>query len=239
MEQKVALAILLIVSIALGLMGGLTSSFLAAKSGPQGEQGPPGPQGEQGIPGDTGPEGPQGPAGEQGVQGIQGQQGPQGETGATGPAGATGSEGPQGLPGTDGSNSVIQIIQSRNTTIFETQSYGTMQWVNMSNLDSTMMININVQQNSKLLIQFSASISINGPASLQTRIVVDNNYISTVSKNSVGSSSTGIMTLSNHIEFLTDPLNSGAHIINLQILRENGSPTILDRTITIMEIAGP
>ena len=131
------------------------------------------------------------------------------------------------------------LIQSRNTTIFETQSYGTMQWVNMSDLDSTMMININVQQNSKLLIQFSASISINGPASLQTRIVVDNNYISTVSKNSVGSSSTGIMTLSNHIEFLTDPLNSGAHIINLQILRENGSPTILDRTITIMEIAGP
>jgi hypothetical protein len=51
---------------------------------------------------------------------------------------------------------------------------------------------------------------------------------STVSKNSVGSSSTGIMTLSNHIEFLTDSLNSGLHTINLQILRENGSPTILD-----------
>lgn len=47
------------------------------------------------------------------------------------------------------------------------------------------------------------------------------------------------MTLSNHIEFLTDPLNSGSHIVNLQILRENGSPTILDRTITITEIAGP
>jgi hypothetical protein len=221
MEQKVALAILLIVSIILGLAGGLTSSFLAAK---------PGPQGEQGIPGETGPEGPQGPAGEQG---------PQGETGAAGPAGATGSEGPQGLPGTDGSNSVIQVIQSRNTTIFETQSYTTMQWFNMSGLDSTMMININVQQNSKLLIQFSASISINPPASLQTRIVVGNNYNSTVSKNSVGSSSTGIMTLSNHIDFLTDPLNSGSHTINLQILRENGSPTILDRTITITEIAVP
>jgi hypothetical protein len=221
MEQKVALAILLIVSIILGLAGGLTSSFLAAK---------PGPQGEQGILGETGPEGPQGPAGEQG---------PQGETGAAGPAGATGSEGPQGLPGTDGSNSVIQVIQSRNTTIFETQSYTTMQWFNMSGLDSTMMININVQQNSKLLIQFSASISINPPASLQTRIVVGNNYNSTVSKNSVGSSSTGIMTLSNHIDFLTDPLNSGSHTINLQILRENGSPTILDRTITITEIAVP
>jgi hypothetical protein len=99
-----------------------------------------------------------------------------------------------------------------------------------------MMININVQQNSKLLIQFSASISINPPASLQTRIVVDNNYNSTTAKNSVGSSSTGTMTLSNHIEFLTDPLTSGSHTINLQILRENGAPTILDRTITITEI---
>ena len=230
MEQKAALAILLVVSIALGLIGGVTSSFLSAKPGPQGEQGPPGPQGEQGtqgeqgVPGETGPEGQQGPAGETGDTGATGPEGPQGE---------------QGLSGTDGTNSVIQAIQSRNTTIFETQNYANMQWFNMSNLDSTMMININVQQNSKLLIQFSASISINPPASLQTRIVVDNNYNSTVSKNSVGSSSTGIMTLSNHIEFLTDPLNSGSHIINLQILRESGAPTILDRTITVTEIAGP
>jgi hypothetical protein len=181
MEQKVALAILLIVSVALGLIGGATSSFLVAEPGPQGETGP---------------------------------------------------------PGTDGSNSVIQVIQRRNDTIFDTQSYATMQWGNMSDSDSAMMININVQQDSRLLIQFSASISINPPGSLQTRIVLDNNHISTVSKNSVGSSSTGTMTLSNHIEFLTSPLNSGSHIVNLQILRENGSPTILDRTITITEITG-
>jgi hypothetical protein len=233
MEQKVALAILLVVSIALGLIGGVTSSFLAAKPGPQGEQGPQGETGQQGPQGEIGP---QGPAGETGPTGPTGATG---ATGATGPEGSQGPQGEQGLPGTDGSNSVIQVIQSRNTTIFETQSYATLQWFNISNLDSTMMININVQQNSKLLIQFSASISINPPASLQTRIVVDNNYNSTVSKNSVGSSSTGIMTLSNHIEFLTDSLNSGLHTINLQILRESGSPTILDRTITITEITGP
>jgi hypothetical protein len=218
MEQKAALAILLAVSIALGLIGGVTSSFLAAKPGPQGEQGLQGPQGEPG------------PQGEQGIQG---------ETGTTGATGATGAEGPQGLPGSNGSNSVIQVIQSRNNTIFATQSYATMQWFNMSDVDSAMMININVQQNSKLLIQFSASISINPPGSLQTRIVVDNNYNSTVSMNSVGSSSAGIVRFSNHIDFLTAPLNSGSHTINLQILRENGSPTILDRTITITEIAGP
>jgi hypothetical protein len=218
MEQKVALAILLIVSIVLGLIGGVTSSFLAAKSGPQGEQGPPG---QDGVDGQDGSQGPVGPAGPQGEQGLPG---PQGE---------------QGIPGTDGSNSIIQAIQNKNTTILDTQSYTSMQWANMSDLDSTMMMNINVQQNSRLLIQFSASISIDPPGGLQTRIVVDNNYNSTVSKNSVDSWSTGIRTFSNHIECLTDPLNSGLHTINLQILRENGSPTILDRTITIMEIASP
>ena len=348
MEQKVALAILLVTSIILGSIGGVASSLLTIKTGPQGPigaTGPAGPQGPAGATGATGATGPTGatgatgptgaagadgamwlsgsgtpsstlgddgdyyldfasndiykktlgvwsketniaagangatwhnglgaPAsnlgadgdyyldtntsevynktsatwtviaslkGDQGIQGIQGIQGVQGEKGDTGDQGPQGLQGEQGLPGTDGSNSVIQIIQSRNTTIFETQSYPTLEWINMSNLDSTMMININVQQNSKLLIQFSASISIDPPGSLQTRIVVDNNYNSTVSKNSVGSSSTGIVTLSNHIEFLTDTLNSGLHTINLQILRGNGSPTILDRTITIMEITGP
>jgi hypothetical protein len=214
MEQKVALAILLIVSVALGLLGGATSSFLVAEPGPQGETGATGPRGATGPPGPTG------------------------AAGATGAAGTEGPQGEQGPAGTDGSNSVIQVIQRRNDTMFDTQSYATMQWVNMSDLDSAMIININVQQDSRLLIQFSASISIDPPGSLQTRIVVDNNDISTVSKNSVGSSSTGIMTLSNHIEFLTGPLNSGSHIANLQILRENGSPTILDRTITITEITG-
>ena len=53
MEQKVALAILLIVSIALGLIGGVTSSFLSAKPGPQGEQGPPGKDGVAGPPSRT------------------------------------------------------------------------------------------------------------------------------------------------------------------------------------------
>jgi len=221
MEQKVALAILLMVSIILGLIGGVTSSFLAAKPGPQGEQGPPGKDGVDGQDGSQGPVGPAGPQGEHGLPGPEGEQGPQGV---------------QGIPGTDGSNSVIQAIQNKNTTILDTQSYTSMQWANISDLDSTMMININVQQNSRLIIQFSASISIDPPGSLQTRIVLDNNYNSTVSKNSVSSSSTGIITFPNHIEFLTDPLNSGSHTINLQILRENGSPIILDRTFTVIEI---
>lgn len=223
MEQRMALAILLITSIMIGLIGGVTGSFLVAKPGPQGEQGPPGDDGQNGLDGQQGPIGPEGPQGEQGMPGPQGEQGIQGIP---------------GLPGIDGSNSVIQIVQNKNTTNQDTQSYAYTQWANMSELDSSMMININVQQNSRLLIQFSASISIDPPGSLQTRIVVDNTYNSTVSMNSIGSSSAGLMKLPNHIEFLTNPLNSGLHTINLQILRESGSPILLDRTITIMELAG-
>jgi hypothetical protein len=237
MEQKVALAILLITSIVLGLVGGVTSSFLAMRPGPQGEQGPQGPQGELGPQGEQGEQGILGQTGPEGPQGSQGEQGIQGEQGPTGPQGIQGPQGVQGLPGTDGSNSIIQVIQNSNTTTFETLSYTAMQWLNMSQLDSSMVININVQQNSRLLIQFSASISINA-ASLQTRLVVDNSYNSTVSVNSVSSSSAGTVRFPNHIEFLTVPLNSGLHTINVQILRETGSPTILDRTITIMEITG-
>jgi hypothetical protein len=220
MEQKVALATLLITSIILGFIGGATGSFLFAESGPQGEQGQPGKDGQNGL------------------DGPQGNAGPQGEQGLLGPQGEQGTQGILGNPGIDGSNSIVQTIQNKNTTIQDTQSYTLMQWANMSELDSSMTTNFNVQQNSRLLILFSASISIDPPGSLQIRIVVDNNYNSTASMNSIGSSSTGIMKFQNHIEFLTDPLSSGLHTINMQVLRENGSPTILDRTITIMEIAG-
>jgi hypothetical protein len=314
MEQKVALAILLITSIVLGSIGGVTSSLLGTRTGPQGPQGEQGPAGmtgatgatgltgatgATGLTGATGATGPAGPAGADGANGadgadgsvwwngpgapdsslgvdgdfyldlnngdvynrisgswtlvanIQGPDGPQGEQGPAGPQGDTGPQGPQGdtgpqgpqgdtgLPGADGINSIITVIYNRNSTIFETQSYPAMQWVNMSELDSSMMINIDIQQNSRLLIQFSASISIISPGSLQTRIVVDNTYTSTVSMNSVSSASTGTIKFSDHIEFVTDPLNTGTHTINLQVLRENGSPIILDRTITIMEINSP
>ena len=108
----------------------------------------------------------------------------------------------------------------------------------MSLFDSSMSIDINVQQNSRLLIEFSASILIDPPGSLNTRLVLDNNIISPVSFNSVGSSSAGILKFPNHIEFLTEPLSSGTHTINLQLYRENGFPELLDRVLTVMELAG-
>lgn len=223
MDERATLALLLIASIVLGLIGGIAGSFLFAIPGPQGPQGPAGEDGVDGLQGETGPAGPTGSQGEQGITGPQGEEGPQGA---------------QGIPGTDGINSILQIIQNRNTTIQDTGSYTPMEWVNMSELDSSMTVTIDVQQNSRILIQFSASISLEPPSSLWARIVVDNSLNSTECVTSVGPPSAGTFRFPSHIEFLTDTLTSGLHTVNLQLLRENGSPAILDRTLTVIEITG-
>ena len=222
MDEKVALALLLIASIVLGLIGGITSAFLIAKPGATGAQGLPGQDGADGLQGETGPAGPTGP---------------QGAQGATGPQGEQGQQGLQGIAGTDGINSILQVIQNRNTTAYNAGSYTLMEWFNMSDSDSSMIITFDVQQNSRLLIQFSASVSLAPPGALRTRMVVDYSLNSTECVTSVGPPSAGTFNFPSHIEFLTDPLGSGTHTIQLQILRENGSPIILDRTLTVMETA--
>jgi hypothetical protein len=159
--------------------------------------------------------GPEGPAGSQGTQGVQG---------------------PQGTPGTNGINSILQIVQNRNDTTHDTSSYAAMQWLNMSQFDASMKITINIQQNSKVFIQFSMITSIDAPGSMWARTVVDDTLNSTVAISSVGPPSAGIYRLTNHIEFLTDPLNSGQHSVQIQFLRESGFPIIMDRTLTVMEL---
>jgi len=157
----------------------------------------------------------------QGEQGIQGPAGPQGQ---------------QGIPGTDGINSILQIVQNRNDTTQDTSSYTALQWFNMSVFDPSMNVTINIQQSSKIFVQLSGIVSLSSPASLWMRIRVDSNLNSTLSINSVGPPSAGTFRFSSHIEFLTDSLSSGQHVINVQFLRESGSPVILDRTLTVMEI---
>ena len=159
--------------------------------------------------------------------GPQGEQGPQGETGP---------QGPQGIPGVDGTNSILQTIQNRNDTQVEISGYTAMQWYNISDLDSAMEITINVQQNSKILAQFSSMHQLEPPASIWVRIVVDNNYNSSMYICSTGPPASGVYRMPGHIEFLTNSLNAGSHTINVQFLRETGSPTILDRTLTVIEI---
>jgi hypothetical protein len=162
--------------------------------------------------------------------------GPEGPAGSQGMQGPAGSQGQQGMPGTNGINSILQIVQNRNDTARDTSSYSVMQWFNMSQFDASMKTVINIQQNSKVFAQFSMVASLDAPGSLWARIVVDNNLNSTVAISSVGPPSAGIYKLTSHIEFLTDPLSSGQHSVQVQFLRESGSPMILDRTLTVMEL---
>lgn len=218
MDEKITLTLLFVASLILGLIGGTIGAVIFARQGPQGTQGLPGPQGLQGK---TGP---------------QGTAGATGATGATGQQGAQGTQGLQGISGTNGTNSILQIVQHSNSTAQNIGGYTTMQWSNMSGFDSSMAITINVQQNSKLFVQFSATISLEPPGSAWVRIVVDNIVNSTVSMSSVGPPSAGTFKFPSHIEFLTDAMSGGVHSIQVQFLRENGSPIILDRTVTAMEV---
>ncbi len=175
--------------------------------------------------------------------------GPQGETGATGsqgsqgPQGVQGPQGLQGNPGTNGIDAILQILQNRNDTavVLSTVNYPVSRWFNMSHFDSSMKMTINIQQNSKIFVEFSSSHTLDSGASILVRIVVDNVYNSSVYRASSPSPpSSGTYTFPGHIEFLTGPLSSGQHTIEVQFQRDVGGPsTELERTLTATEITTP
>lgn len=204
------LALALVIGLLAGIIGVALSAQIFIKPGPLG------PQGEEGDKGDVGSSGPQGPQGELGPQGIQGI---------------------QGIPGVNGTDGIPQAIQKRNDTQVDVDSYIAMQWFNLSDIDSSMETIIDVQQDSKIFVQFSTYCLLEPPASIWIRIVVDGVYNSSKYVCSIGPPASGVYQIPGHIEFLTDLLNAGSHTINVQFLREVGSPSILDRTLTIIEIS--
>ncbi len=205
---------LLVLALVIGLLAGIIGAVLSAQIFIQ--PGPPGPQGEKGDKGDVGTSGLQGPQGDPGSQGA---------------------EGIQGIPGVNGTTGILQAIQKRNDTQVDVDSYLAMQWFNLSEIDSSMETIIDIQQDSKIFVQFSTYCILEPPASIWIRIVVDGAYNSTKYVCSTGPPASGTYQIPGHIEFLTDLLNDGSHTINVQFLREVGSPSILDRTLTIIEIS--
>ena len=199
---------LLVLALVIGLLAGIIGAVLSAQIFIQ--PGPPGPQGEKGDEGDVGTSGPQGSQGEQGIQGI---------------------------PGVNGTDGILQAIQKSNDTQVDVDSYIAMQWFNLSDIDSSMETIIDVQQDSKIFVQFSTYCILEPPASIWIRIVVDGIYNSSKYVCSTGPPASGTYQIPGHIELLTDLLNAGPHTINVQFLREVGSPSILDRTLTIIEIS--
>ncbi len=202
---------ILVLALVIGLLAGLVGAVLSAQFFVE-----PGPQGEQGL---TGP------------------QGPEGEVGPQGPQGETGPEGPQGVPGTNGTDAILQIVQNRNSTEVGTGNLTAMQWYNLSDFDLSMEITMNVQQDSRILAQFLCTHSLEAPASIWVRIVVDNNYNSSVYMCTIGPPGAGTQKHVGYMQFLTDALIAGSHTINVQVLREFGAPQMLDRTFTVTEIA--
>lgn len=199
---------ILAVALVIGLLAGILGTVLSAQIFIK-----PGPPGPQGIKGDTGE------PGSQGEQGLQGE------------------PGPQGIPGLNGTDSILQIIQKSNDTEAYTDSYLSMQWYNISDLDPTMEVIINVQQDSKVFVQFSTHHRLEPPASIWIKIVIDGIYNSSKYACSTGPPASGVYLIPGHIEFLTHSLDAGSHTINVQFLRENGSPTILERILTVTEIS--
>jgi hypothetical protein len=228
-----ALTGVVVVALILCLVGGLVGAFIFATEGPQGEQGIQGEPGPQGIQGEQGIQGPEGPQGEQGIQGEPGPQGIQGEQGIQGPEGPQGEQGIQGEPGVDGTSSILQVIVSQNVTSEILETYGT-QWYDMSIFDSSMSLAIDVSDQSRVIAEFDATVTLSNSATW-LRIVVDGQYVSTVCY----ASSIPAMQLPVQVKILTDPLSAGQHMIDVQFYQADGISTMLDRSLYVTEISLP
>jgi len=212
-NTKRIMLLAVVVALIFALVSGLVGAYLFAKPGPQGAQG------LQGIQGDQGEQGIQGDQGEQGIQGDQGEQGIQGE------------------PGLNGTNSIIQIIQSQNVTPVSLETYNLTQWYNMSVFDSSMTLTVDIQSESRIWAEFLSTATFTN-SEVWLRIVVDNQYNSTVCYIGcfeVPSSPT--LHLPIQVRILTDTLTAGTHTVDVQFYRFNGFPTLLDRSLYVMELA--
>jgi hypothetical protein len=208
-----------VVALVSGLVSGLVGAYMFAQPGPQGLQG------DQGIQGTVGPQGAQGLQGIQGDQGDQGIQGDQGDQGI------------QGEPGLNGTNSIIQIIQSQNVTPASLGTYSLTQWYNMSVFDSSMTLTIGTQSESRICAEFLSTATFTN-SEVWLRIVVDNQHTSTVCY--VGCfevPSSPTLHLPIQVKILTDTLPAGTHTVDVQFYRFNGSPTLLDRSLYVTEMA--
>ncbi len=165
--------------------------------------------------------------------------GPQGEQGDQGIQGVKGDQGAQGPPGLNGSNSVIQIIQSQNVTSASLGAYTNGQWYNMSILDSSMRLTINVQDQSRIYAEFLSSVSVPSEGIISLMIVVDNQFNGTVFNVGINNVPALTITFPIQAKILTNALTAGEHTIEVQFLRNNGAPLLTERSFYVSELASP
>ncbi len=168
-----------------------------------------------------------GPQGEQGAQGLKGDQGDQGVQGI------------QGLPGMNGSNSVVQIVQSQNVTSANLGGYNLSEWYDMFVFDSSMRFTVSVQDQSRIYAEFLSSVSIPSQGTISLMIVVDGQINSTVYNVGITNVPALTITFPVHAKILTNALTAGQHTIDVQFMRSNGAPTLMQRSLYISELASP
>jgi hypothetical protein len=104
-----------------------------------------------------------------------------------------------------------------------------------------MKLVIDVQNQSRILAEFIGSVNLTSPASLWIRLVVDRHLYSIVSTAAVGS--IGPLTVSHSIpiqvKLLTGALSQGQHTIEVEFLRDEGTPVILGRSLYVTEFLTP
>ena len=125
------------------------------------------------------------------------------------------------------------MIMSTNVTSEILDIYGT-QWYDMSVFDSSMSLVINVNDQSRLIAEFVASVALSNSA-VWFRIVIDGQYVSTTC---YASSSPGTL-LPVQAKILTDPLPVGQHTVDVQFYQAESNSRLLDRALYVTEIAPP
>jgi hypothetical protein len=125
------------------------------------------------------------------------------------------------------------VIVGQNVTAEALEGYGP-QWYNMSIFDGSMSLTIDINDQSRLLAEFIASVSLSN-SGVWFRIVVDGLYVSTTC---YASSNPGI-TVPVQVKILTGFLSAGQHTINVQFYQAGGTSTLLDRSLFVTELAPP
>ena len=125
------------------------------------------------------------------------------------------------------------MIVGQNATAETLNGYGP-QWDNMSIFDGSMSLTIDIKDQSRLLAEFIASVSLSN-SEVWFRIVVDGQYVSIIC---YASSNPGI-TVPVQVKILTGALFAGQHTIDVQFYQAGGTSTLLDRSLFITELAPP
>ena len=117
-------------------------------------------------------------------------------------------------------------------------TYNPTQWFNMGVFDSSMSLTINVQSQSRIYAEFATTASFIN-SEVWVRIVVDNQYVSSVCYAGLLGPNAPVMRLPIQVKILTGALSAGTHTVDVQFYRSSGLPSLLDRSLYVSELTPP